>query len=299
MPFSLRIAGSAHPTERRAAQRIAQALRKQGHACHVEVFAENGVLIDGDTYPAAIAYLTSKRADIAVIKINRIPAKPDTPVVTAAVLHRTETQYVLVHAPDVNMRDSMETAFQVSVPSALAEREWQHRHPTHLMLREDDVPAAERVQRLLRGRRDAGVFVSGELADQNLQDEVQEALPWMVPHTQAGIVALLVRADDTLLRDYLAELHHAPTAWAAAAEADIATALQPGQQALAVHAQVPTAQTANMRVVVRALAYGNGRDNQADRQFLELPHPIAGFTTEARQELVQAFVQAFKQLARA
>jgi porphobilinogen deaminase len=289
MPFSLRIAGSANPTERRAAQRIAQSLRKQGHLCHVEVFTKNGAIVDGDSYAAAVEYLQDKRADVAVVKMSKIPAKADARAATAAVLHRTETQYVLVHGPDANLRDSMETAIQVSVPSALVEREWQHRHPTHLLLREDDVTAAERVQRLLRGRRDAGVFVASELAEQNLQDEVQDPLPWLVPPAQAGAVALLVRADDTLLRDYLAELHHAPTAWAAAAEQGIAGAIAPGKVAYAVHAQVPTNQAAGMRVVVRAVAY----DNQGDRLYLEMQHPIAGLTTEARQELVQVFSKTF------
>lgn len=165
--------------------------------------------------------------DLAVHSLKDVPTQLPKGVVLAAVLPRGAHQDTLVLKPGLNLKDFSSTS-TIATGSLRRRAQWLHRFPTHQLtgLRGN---IQTRLQKLEDNDWQGAIFAHAAIERLQLEDQLHyEVLDWMLPAPAQGIVGIVCREEDTLLREQLSKINHMESMYAAIAERAFMRGLEGG-----------------------------------------------------------------------
>ncbi len=214
-------------------EEVRKALADQGIASEEVIITSEGDLRqDIPLYEMGITGIFTRSLDIALLNgeidlavhsLKDVPTQLPKGVVLAAVLPRGAYQDTLV------LKSEEITGEATIATGSLRRRaQWLHRFPSHRLvgLRGN---IQTRLQKLEDNDWDGAIFAMAAIERLHLQEKLNyQLLDWMLPAPAQGIVGILCREEDTLLRQQLAQISHKPTMSAAIAERAFMRGLEGG-----------------------------------------------------------------------
>lgn len=216
---------------------VRQALEKQDIPSEEIIITSEGDLkLDVPLYEMGITGIFTRNLDIALLNgeidlavhsLKDVPTQLPKGVVLAAVLPRGSHHDCLVLKPGLKL-SSLPPSSTIATGSLRRRAQWLHRFPGHKLtgLRGN---IQTRFQKLEDNDWQGAIFAHAAIERLQLQDQLNfELLDWMLPAPAQGIVGIVCREEDALLRQQLAQINHAPSMHAAVAERAFMRGLEGG-----------------------------------------------------------------------
>jgi hydroxymethylbilane synthase len=179
--------------------------------------------------------LLDNRIDIAVHSHKDIPTGLPDGLCIAAVFEREDPRDVLVMRESHPLSPEEFMAFDsdvrtdgvIATSSTRRQGQWLHRYPQH---RITDIRGnvQTRLRKLDESDWDGAIFAAAGLIRLGLEHRISAWLDWMLCAPAQGAVAVMSRAEDTLVIDSLSAHHHPETADCVRAERDCLRTLEGG-----------------------------------------------------------------------
>jgi hydroxymethylbilane synthase len=222
-------------------EEVRQALEAKGIPSEEIIITSEGDLkLDVPLYEMGITGIFTRTLDIALLNgeidlavhsLKDVPTKLPKGVVLAAVLPRGAYRDTLV----LNMKRKVEfrpsdlpEGSIIATGSLRRRAQWLHRFPKHQLtgLRGN---IQTRIKKLEESNWEGAIFAHAAIERLGLQDELfYHVLDWMLPAPSQGIVGIVCREEDTLLREQLIQISHPKTMAAATVERAFMRGLEGG-----------------------------------------------------------------------
>ena len=188
--------------------------------------------------------LLDERIDLAVHSLKDLPTQLPAGLAIAAITEREDARDALVLREDVarvfQYLDALPEGAVVGTSSPRRLAQLKHLHP-RLKIKELRGNVDTRLRKLDAGEYDAIILAAAGLTRLGFAHRISACIQprKMLPAVGQGALAIEIRADDAMLRDFLAPLDHGPTRAACTAERALLRALGGGcQLPIAAHAVV-------------------------------------------------------------
>lgn len=169
--------------------------------------------------------LLNNNIDVAVHSLKDVPSQLASGLILAAVLPRGSAEDVIVTKPSVDLNKER---IVIATSSIRRKSQWLERYPTHQI-----IPIRGNVQtRLHKLETDpdlAGmIFAKAGLERLGLLNANAITLDWMLPAPAQGIIGVVCRSDDSVVRRICKQINDTQSLIAAEIEREFMYSLQAG-----------------------------------------------------------------------
>lgn len=198
------------------ARYVERSLNHAGYRCHLEFIKTEGDATQdvpltrmggrGVFTKALDDALLEGRVDLAVHSYKDIPTTLPEGLDIGAVGKREDPRDAMVTNRGAGFLDQTEYRAVVATSSNRRMAQWKARYPKH---RITDIRGniQTRLRKLADNEWDAAIFAAAGLRRLELHQRIDQYLDWMLPAPAQGAIAVMVRSDDTAMREAVRPVH--------------------------------------------------------------------------------------------
>lgn len=165
--------------------------------------------------------------DIAVHSFKDLPTRNPLPLKVAAILERADPRDSLVAPAGTDFLDDPDYEATIATSSNRRRAQWLHRYPRHNIVNiRGNVNT--RLDKVEANDWDGAIFAAAGLERIDLGHHISAYLDWMVSAAAQGAMAVMIREDDTAMKDIVSELNHDETALCTTIERDFLHDMEAG-----------------------------------------------------------------------
>jgi len=219
------------------AKTVGKKLRDQGHPTEL-IFVKSEGDIDlttpltemggkGVFTKALDDALLQNRIDLAVHSFKDLPTENPLPLVVSAVLEREDPRDSLVAPKGIEFLDDENVNATIATSSNRRRAQWLHRYPKHRITNiRGNVNT--RLRKVEENNWHGAIFAAAGLKRINLDHHISAYLDWMIPAPAQGAMAVMVREEDTEMKDITSDLNHKETELCTRIERELLNEMEAG-----------------------------------------------------------------------
>lgn len=165
--------------------------------------------------------------DIAVHSFKDLPTENPLPLKVAAIMERADARDSLVAPDGTEFLKDPDYKATIATSSNRRSAQWLHRYPNHKVvdLRGNVNTRLEKVQ---AKDWDGAIFAAAGLQRIDLGHHISEYLDWMVSAAAQGAMAVMIRENDSEMKEIVSQLNHDETALCTTIERDFLHDMEAG-----------------------------------------------------------------------
>lgn len=165
--------------------------------------------------------------DIAVHSFKDLPTENPLPLNVAAIMERADPRDSLVAPDGTGFLDDPDYKATIATSSNRRRAQWLRRYPMHEVVNiRGNVNT--RLEKVDANDWDAAIFAAAGLQRIDLGHHISEYLDWMIPAAAQGAMAVMIRNDDSMMKEIISQLNHHETALCTTIERDFLHDMEAG-----------------------------------------------------------------------